>query len=86
VAFADGFCLATRTADATDWPPGNVERLHVVAFDDDSDLVHAGPVFTLSWSPNVCGWETDASRSGYGLPLHVAREIADAYNHSHRPA
>lgn len=37
-------------------------------------------VWTISPSPDKCGWETDSGYPGYGLPKGWAEEIARRYN------
>ena len=60
-------------------------HLYVVAFDEekrnDPDI-EKKEVWTLSPSCNHLGWRTDFSCPSYGLPLDVARKLADLHNTS----
>ena len=38
--------------------------------------------WTVSTSPNVCGWETDSGSPKYGLPKKMAEWIVDTLNDS----
>ena len=49
-----------------------------VANDGGGSLKTIG--WTLSWLPDMPGWETDGGRPEYGLPRHVAEELAAAWN------
>lgn len=80
--FNDGFSLAV-VFQRDDWRDTAPSILYVVAY-DDGNVREERPIFTLSSDPRLCGWGTDASATGYGLPFLVARRIATTWNEATR--
>jgi hypothetical protein len=81
------FSVATkRHLRPNEWPK-DFRTLYVVCDGDPieyrlQDYEYDKGVATLSPDPEACGWETDDACGGYGLPLYVARAIADQFNGS----
>lgn len=66
---------------AVDWHPSlTPQALYAVAGTDCGDEPEKKIGWTLSWLPDMPGWETDGGREEYGLPRHVAEELAAAWN------